>query len=165
MATAAGLTDIRDFVVSGDVIDDTLDVVQAAGREGYEAFVLWGAVRSEAPGELRVVSVYQPRQKGIVTDDGLLVVVDGEALHRANEAFYARGELIAAQAHSHPTDAFHSDTDDAFPLMTLQGGLSAVIPFFGEGGRSALDAWAWYRLVDIGVWSPIDGETRVMIAG
>jgi hypothetical protein len=165
MATAAGLTEINEFVIAGDVIEQTLEVVQDAGSAGYEAFVLWGAVRSEKPMQLLVVSVYQPRQKAIASDEGLLVVVDGDALHRANEAFYARGELVAAQAHSHPTDAFHSDTDDSFPLMTLQGGLSVVVPFFGQGGRAAIDEWAWYRLIDVGVWAPLDGATRVVIAG
>jgi len=164
MATAAGLTDIREFVVAGDVLDHTLQVVQHAGREGYEAFVLWGGIRSETTGQLLIVSAYQPRQKGVASADGLLVVVDGEALHRANEAFYARGEVIAAQAHSHPTGAFHSDTDDTFPLMTLQGGLSVVIPFFGHGGRDDIDEWAWYRLVDVRVWEPLDDATRVVIA-
>jgi hypothetical protein len=165
VASAAGLSDINRFVIAGDVIDRTLDVVQDAGRTGYEAFVLWGGVRSDTPGELLLVSVYQPRQRGITTEDGLLVVVDGEALHRANEAFYERGEVIAAQAHSHPTDAFHSDTDDTYPLMTLQGGLSVVVQFFGHGGREAIGEWAWFRLVDVATWAPLDHTTKVVIAG
>lgn len=165
MATATGLSDITKFVIRGEVIDRTLDVVQDAGNGGYEAFVLWGGVKADAPGELLVVSVYQPRQRGIAADEGLLVVVDGEALHRANEAFYARGEVIAAQAHSHPTDAFHSDTDDAYPLMTLKGGLSVVVPFFGRGGRQAIREWAWFRLVDVGTWAPLDDATQVVVVG
>ena len=41
---------------------------------------------------------------------------------RVNRTFYEQGLTLAGQVHSHPADAYHSDTDDAYPLMTLIGG-------------------------------------------
>lgn len=156
------LADITEFVVPIKLIDQTLTPLQEAGREGYEAFVLWGGRRLEDR-QFEFVSAYFPAQTTSQRSDGLLVVVDGEALFRVNRAFYEQGLTLAGQVHSHPTDAYHSDTDDAYPLMTLVGGISAVVPDFGKGGRTRLGDWAWYRLVGHGQWDPIGVETKVTL--
>lgn len=53
-------------------------------------------------------------------------------------------ETYAARVHSHPFEAFHSPTDDANPVLTYQGALSIVVPYFGLGLRRGLDACAVY---------------------
>lgn len=40
---------------------------------------------------------------------------------------------IRVQVHTHPGEAFHSPTDDAFPIIHKPGFLSLVIPNFGLG--------------------------------
>lgn len=40
---------------------------------------------------------------------------------------------IRAQVHTHPGEAFHSRTDDEFPIIHTPGFLSLVIPNFGLG--------------------------------
>ena len=155
------LDGVEQFVVPFELVDQTLEPLQKAGRNGYEAFVLWGGRLDEDGRRLVFESAYFPEQTTSRSDDGLLVVVEGDALFRVNRAFYEHGLTLAAQVHSHPTDAYHSDTDDAFPLMTLVGGLSGVVPDFGEGGRDRLEEWAWYRLVGPGDWAAIAAETRL----
>lgn len=154
------LVEVEEFVVPLELINQTLEPLQKAGRKGYEAFVLWGG-RLEGPKRFEFVSAYFPEQTTSRGEDGLLVVVEGEALFRVNRAFYGEGLTLAGQVHSHPTDAYHSDTDDAYPLMTLTGGLSGVVPDFGDGGRDRLDEWAWYRLIGPGDWAPARDETRI----
>jgi hypothetical protein len=154
------LAEVEEFVVPLDLIDQTLEPLQEAGRQGYEAFVLWGG-RLDGPNRFEFVSAYFPEQTTSRGEDGLLVAVEGEALFRVNRAFYGEGLALAGQVHSHPTDAYHSDTDDAYPLMTLTGGLSGVVPDFGHGGRNRLDEWAWYRLIGPGEWAPAGDETRI----
>ena len=80
--------------------------------------------------------------------------MSGRALHSANIAFYRRGEIMAGQVHTHPTDAFHSPVDDHFPLVTLLGALSIVMPDFAGAGISSLKRWAFYRLTGSGTWKP-----------
>lgn len=154
------LAGVEEFVVPLELVDQTLGPLQEAGRKGYEAFVLWGG-RLDGPARFEFVSAYVPEQTMSRGEDGLLVVVEGEALFRVNRAFYAEGLTLAGQVHSHPTDAYHSSTDDAYPLMTLIGGLSGVVPDFGDGGRERLEEWAWYRLVGPGEWAPAGDETRI----
>ncbi|MET9001731.1 hypothetical protein [Amycolatopsis sp. NPDC004169] len=55
------------------------------------------------------------------------------------------GELYVARIHSHPAEAFHSPADDANPVLTHEGALSIVAPFFGLGLRLGLDACAVLR--------------------
>lgn len=154
------LTEVEEFVIPLELVRQTLEPLQEAGGHGYEAFVLWGG-RLDGDGKrFEFVSAYFPEQTSR-REEGLLVVVDGEALFRVNRSFYERGLILGGQVHSHPTDAYHSSTDDAYPLMTLMGGLSGVVPDFGEGGRERLDEWAWYRLAGAGQWAPVGHETRI----
>ena len=155
------LASVREFVVPLELVDQTLEPLQEAGREGYEAFVLWGG-RFLGDERFEFVSAYFPEQTTSRGEEGLLVYVDGEALFRVNRAFYERGLVLGGQVHSHPTDAYHSDTDDAYPLVTLVGALSGVVPEFGDGGSERIDDWAWYRLVTAGEWAPLDDETRIV---
>lgn len=53
-------------------------------------------------------------------------------------------EIYLARMHSHPGDAFHSAADDANPVISFEGGLSIVVPFFGLGLRRGLGACAVY---------------------
>lgn len=60
-------------------------------------------------------------------------------------------DLYVARIHSHPGDAFHSSADDANPVISFEGGISIVVPFFGLGLRQGLDACAVYLFHD-GAW-------------
>lgn len=63
-------------------------------------------------------------------------------------------EVYAARIHSHPGNAYHSKADDANPIISFDGGLSIVVPFFGLGLRRGLDACAVYRHHD-GSWTEL----------
>lgn len=55
-------------------------------------------------------------------------------------------ETYIARIHSHPEEAFHSETDNNNPALTNYGALSIVVPFFGLGLRRGLDVCAVYQL-------------------
>ncbi len=59
---------------------------------------------------------------------------------------------VKAQVHTHPGEAFHSATDDNWPIVSQEGFLSIVIPNFATGEISLKDAWIG-RLHGDGVWS------------
>jgi len=153
----------RRFVIPDTVLDPTLDALVAAGRNGHEAFAVWGAVVSHDGTEVAFRSCTVPRQTPHVTSHGLLVEVSGQALFEVNRALFQRGEILAGQVHTHPTDAYHSDTDDHFPLVTLAGALSVVVPDFARGWRDDMRRWAWYRLTGQGTWAELDRGDRVVL--
>lgn len=165
MMGATGLTEVTRFTVTEGVIANTIRVLLEAGSEGYEAFVLWGGTLDDAGTTLDFTSAVRPWQRAEKTEDGLLVTVPSKALFQVNKLLYERGEILAAQVHSHPGRAFHSGTDDAYPLATLVGALSAVVPDFAFDGRAGFERWGWYRLVGVGVgrWAQVDPEDLVEV--
>ena len=141
------LDHVRLYRIPRTVIVETTEALQQAGREGYELFVLWSGTLSEEC--LTVRTSHIPEQTSYRTVGGLLVRVGGEALHELNVWLYEHGETLAAQVHAHPTEAFHSSTDDAFPIMTALGGLSIVAANFARAGLFVPEA-AVFRLSDSG---------------
>jgi hypothetical protein len=158
------LATVTRFIVPVSLLDQTLDVLTDAGQHGHEAFVLWGGrVDTDDATVLRFTTAIEPEQTAHIRPDGLLVTVEGSALFEVNQQLYARGELLAGQVHSHPTDAYHSAVDDHNPLVTLLGSLSLVIPYFGRDGRNAVNDWAWYRLIGEGRWAELTRNDRVQL--
>jgi hypothetical protein len=146
------LAAVKTFSVSSAIVRQTEDVLRDAGRDGYEMFVLWSGAITGTVFDVR--TPHAPRQTSYKTEDGLLVRVDGDALHQLNSWLHHNNEVLGVQIHAHPTDAFHSDTDDAFPIVTAVGGLSIVIPDFAQGGMLVNDTAA-YRLTPSAAWKQV----------
>ncbi len=147
------LADVHRFEVASGVVEKTEAALCGAGADGYELFVLWtGQVSGDV---FTVRTPHVPAQKSYRLDTGLCVRVDGDELYRLNRWLYETGEVLAGQVHSHPTRAYHSDTDDAYAMVTQLGGLSIVLPDFGIRGFTGpgvatyrLTASGWRRLRD-----------------
>ena len=134
---------ISEFVVPADLCDACDGQLREAGEIGNERFVLWsGVIRDEC---LMVKTMHVPKQTAYQLAGGVCVRVDADELHRLNVWLYEHEERLAIQVHSHPTEAFHSDTDDAYPMVTTRGGLSLVVPDFARHGVRGPDT-ALYRL-------------------
>ncbi len=157
-----GLLSVRTFVIPSAVVAETISFLRKVGALGSEGFVLWSGTRTGAR-SFRFASVLIPEQCAMETEHGLLVTVEGEALFRVNKAVYERNEVLAAQVHTHPTDAYHSSTDDTFPLVTLVGALSIVLPDFAREAPGDIDRWAWYRLSKRAKWEPASTSTKIEI--
>jgi hypothetical protein len=143
---------VRSFRVSVEIVDKTAMQLRRAGSDGYELFVLWSGV-SLADDVLEVRTAHVPKQSSYKTKGGLLVRVEGEALHKLNAWLFEHGETLAAQVHAHPRRAFHSETDDSYPIVTTLGGLSIVAPHFAREGVFSRGT-AVFRLSPLG-WEKI----------
>jgi hypothetical protein len=155
------LEQISTFGVSVSIVDQTEHSLQAAGSDGYELFVLWsGVIEDEV---FRVRNAHVPKQTSYQTEDGLLVRVDGAALHNLNVWLFDNKEMLGVQVHAHPTRAFHSHTDNTFPIVTTLGGLSIVAADFARDGLFNRRTAA-YRLTKSG-WTPIRKPWRSPLIG
>jgi hypothetical protein len=132
--------------VPQDIVEHTERNLRRAGADGFEMFVLWTGLIDGTRFDVRTGHV--PHQTASRSKKGLSVRVEGEALHGLNVWLYERKEVLGAQVHAHPTDAYHSDTDDTFPIVTMLGGLSLVVPDFCRAGLLA--GSAAYRLTEDG---------------
>jgi len=69
---------------------------------------------------------------------------------------------IRAQMHTHPGTAFHSATDDHWPVVAQPGFVSIVIPNFARGRVSLEDAWVG-RLATDGRWQAVPPDKAIEI--
>lgn len=142
---------IQEFIVPKNICDETDEILRKAGLGGDEHFVLWSGVIEKQ--RFVAKTLHSPRQTAFQLANGLCVRVDADELHRLNKWLYENQERLAIQVHSHPTEAFHSDTDDAYPMVTTLGGLSLVVPDFCRYGVRGPDT-ALYRLAQVG-WEEV----------
>ena len=153
------LRDIQRFRIQSSAIRETVEAIQMAGQDGYELFAIWSGRRDDDI--FTVAKVHIPDQTSYKTYAGLCVRIDGPELHRLNVWLYDAQQVIGVQVHSHPEGAYHSATDDAYPIATLEGSLSIVLPFFGRDGWES-SGIAAYRL-ERGVWLKLTGPLSDLI--
>lgn len=153
----SNLSNVTLVTIPQRVIDGGRDILRAAGRAHLEGMVLW-AGRQDGQ-TFHVTDLIVPRQKGLRTKDGVCVVVDGDELHRLNIHLFETDLRLIAQIHSHPTEAYHSETDDRYAVATTIGSFSLVVPDFAIRPFTLTEC-AIYRLKASGEWSPVD-ETQL----
>jgi proteasome lid subunit RPN8/RPN11 len=69
---------------------------------------------------------------------------------------------VRVQVHTHPGEAFHSKTDDAFPLIHEHGFLSLVIPDFAFGPVGFERAYLTEIQAD-GSWKQVSIRERLLV--
>jgi hypothetical protein len=138
---------VGEFRVRKEVVEGTERALRDAGADGFELFVLWTGMRDAST--LSVTTAHIPDQRSFRGDEGLHVRVGPEALHALNVWLYQNKQILAVQVHTHPGPAYHSETDDTYPMVTTLGGLSLVVPDFCRDGLS-FETVAGYRLTDTG---------------
>jgi proteasome lid subunit RPN8/RPN11 len=152
VATLEGITRIR---VPADILRSVHTHLRDSGASGFEGVGFW-AGRTEGE-TFFVEAAVVPTQWGHRSSDGVAVMISGDELHRMNVWLHRNRFTIIAQLHSHPGDAYHSETDDEFSIMTRVGGLSIVVPNFAKDPFSFQTA-AFYRLLKNGDWRCLDAE-------
>ncbi|QIN84646.1 hypothetical protein GBA63_19810 [Rubrobacter tropicus] len=156
-----GLTSVASVRVPRELALEAHDYLRRVGQHGAEGFALWaGELRN---GVFLVTRTRIPEQRHLRTESGVLVLVEAEELFRTNMWLYREGLTLIAQLHSHPTDAYHSETDDAMPIVAAVGGLSLVVPYFARHPFSLAD-YAVYRLTPGEGWVELaDEEVAALI--
>lgn len=105
-------------------IAETLNHFRDAGQRNSECVVLWLGKRV---GErLEVTEYYRPIQ--IAKADRFRIPPEGMAELQAK--LRAGRLMVAAQIHSHPHEAFHSEADDTWAIVRHEGAFSLVVPRF-----------------------------------
>ena len=117
------------FTITRASIAETVEHLRASARR--ERVVLWLGRRQA--GGVRVHEVYLPIQE--TEADYFRIPPDGMAA--LFEHMRAVRLMVAAQVHTHPTDAFHSPADDRWAIVRYEGALSLVVPHFCQRTTAA----------------------------
>jgi hypothetical protein len=139
------------MLVPTAVIATSLDILKEAGNKRRECVVLWLGRRDAT--EISVVEAYRPEQiaaKDFFRLPRSSIVTLFEALRRG-------GLMVAAQVHTHPTQAFHSAADDRWAIVRHVDALSLVLPYFARNTRlsSFFDDAAVFRLSADNEWREV----------
>jgi hypothetical protein len=129
--------------VSSALVSETVSTLRRYGDHGCEGLVFW--VGRMDGTSCHVEQVLNPPQQSIKSEEGVGYFITSETLLNLNKFLSSTGMRLIAQVHSHPRDAYHSAADDRYCIVTVEGGLSIVVPNFGSGPASLL-GWAIYRL-------------------
>lgn len=146
-------------IVPADIVKRTIEQIQIAGEKTRECMVLWLGERDGQSVTVRELLV--PIQ--IATRVSLDIPRSG--VEKIFDELRKRRYMIAAQVHSHPHDAFHSEADDCLALPRHEGAISLVLPEFGlhMSLSSFLAESACYRLSRNDVWEEAHVRDNVEI--
>jgi len=138
-----------------EMLEETFKHFRDCGRGREECQILW--VSSWASPEV-IAKVVHPKHKayrgGFLLDDRWL-----------NDFWMELGNTnmgVRFQVHTHPQEAFHSPTDDEFPIIHKPGFLSLVIPKFGLGAIGFKDAYLTEIQPD-GRWQEVAIPSRLVL--
>jgi hypothetical protein len=137
------------------VLDETFAHFRDCGCGRRECQVLWVSPW-DAPETISkpVHPQHKAHVGGFVLDDRWL-----------NDFWFALAKDnlgIRIQVHTHPCEAFHSPTDDAFPIVHTVGFLSLVIPNFALGPIGFQDAFLTEIQAD-GRWREVPIAERLVL--
>jgi len=107
-------------------ITATIRHLQEAGRRGSECVVLWCGERSDTA--ITVREIYFPEQ--IAAED--FFRIPRSSMQHLMTRLRQDNWMIAAQVHSHPKEAFHSEADSRWAIIRHKGAISIVVPHFAE---------------------------------
>ena len=115
---------MNSLEVPRSIVAETLSLLQQAGRRSSERVVLWLGRRREEG--ISVTEAYLPLQEA----DYDFFHLPPESMHALMTKLRAARVMVAAQVHTHPGEAFHSEADDAWAIVRHVGALSFVVPDF-----------------------------------
>ena len=150
-----GFLTLTRVVVPSSLADYANENLRRIGRDGCEGFALWAGVREDDV--FHVTECIIPAQSALRYGDGVCVRVEGDELFKLSVHLFEAGLQLVAQLHSHPGNAYHSETDDTFPIATTVGAFSLVVPHFARA-PFALDRCAIYRLLPDDGWVELQGD-------
>ena len=136
-----------------EVVRETFRVLRECGRGECECAVYWTGPAFDDLVDGVEHPVHKRSVFGYEVDDGWLT------------EFWKRLGIskrsIKAQVHTHPEEAFHSPTDDQWPIVSQSGFISIVIPNFASGEPSLDDAWVG-RLQPNGKWRQLASAAQAL---
>jgi proteasome lid subunit RPN8/RPN11 len=157
----SGFQEIYRIIIPPKCIQKAYELLRYAGENRVEGVALFAGF--EKNNEFYVSQTIIPKQTSYRLELGLLYAVDGDELHRINVWLYENNLSIIAQIHSHPNEAYHSETDDSYPIVATKGGISIVVPRFAIDPID-IKNWAVYRLSSENCWVELSyPETKKVI--
>ncbi|BAM93143.1 hypothetical protein S58_71790 [Bradyrhizobium oligotrophicum S58] len=140
---------MSSILCSSDVLKKTIALLRREMKEGQERVALWltsSVVRSPAT----IVEVYEPEQ--VVDVDYFRI--PPASMRTLMDHLRSTRRRIAAQIHTHPGRAYHSEVDAEWAIVRHVGALSLVLPRFAASTtpKNFLEEVMTYEYSHDGEW-------------
>lgn len=145
------------FIVSQAVLNDSHAFLHACGLDGCEGMALWVGKPTSDESKIEITRVFVPEQVCIKSKFGVAVDMTPQAHYTLTDNLMPR-ERFYIRIHSHPKEAFHSDRDDENAVLTHQGAISIVVPYFAKN-PIRLSRCAIFQLVHGRGWAALSKAT------
>ncbi len=150
MGDALSPATVVHYRVPRAIVAASAETLRRLSNDRIEAVVLWqGRVRSKGTAEVRELVV--PHQLA----GALHFDVPLEERMRLIDVVTAAGDIILAQLHTHPREAFHSAADDRLAIPQHVGGMSIVVADFGRHWDGDLGAASVHRHLGGARWEEL----------
>jgi hypothetical protein len=134
------------------MIAETFAILRSCGQYQRECQLYWVGAWAEPT---QLTEVVHPNH--ISNRYGL--TIDSDWISKFWGDLANRDLGVRVQIHTHPYEAFHSETDDRYPLLFDPGFLSLVIPNFASGPLGFADAYLTEVQQD-GTWREVSIRER-----
>lgn len=131
---------IDQFVLAGELLEETVRALREEGRDTVESIVFWAGGVSDSIATISTLLI--PKGAG-VSRHPLQVRVDDRTMAAVCDHLDPPRSVLLGQVHTHRDKAFHSWADDQFSLDT-PGFLSIVVPRFARDGVDTWTEWAFF---------------------
>ncbi|HYD23450.1 MAG TPA: hypothetical protein VEB68_01535 [Croceibacterium sp.] len=137
------------------MLEQSFSIFRACGANRRECQVYWASSWTD-PNCL--THLFHPRHSA----GAYGLAINDQWLGEFWSELASRNLGVRVQVHTHPYEAFHSETDDAFPLLFDVGFLSLVIPNFAKGPVGFKDAYLAEIQAD-GSWAEVPAASRIVV--
>lgn len=153
---------IQRFELARSGLERTMEALRIPGRDGLES-VAFLAGHATSPRSVVIDCFIMPRQVPLKSFFSVSVTVTRDEIANVGVFLEAKQRFLFATIHTHPSSAYHSDTDDDAPLLRFDGALSIVLPDFASAPAGRLEHAAMYR--HDGGWKEVSEEDRPALIG
>ena len=125
---------ITRYHIPNSILYDTLSRLRTIGVDCKEGIAYWSGILDK--NEAFVSRVIFADDYPEFQNEEYFAKVSLDAAFKIGEAIHEKNELLFAQIHTHPREAFHSFVDDRYPISHRIGFVSIVVPNFAQNVTS-----------------------------
>ena len=123
-------TTITQYHIPHSIFNDTLSQLRKVGDDYKEGIAYWPGILDK--NEAIVTRVIFADNYPEFQNEEYFARVSLDTVFKIGDEIHDKNEILLAQIHTHPREAFHSYVDDTYPISHRIGFVSIVIPNFAQ---------------------------------